>query len=210
MDIIKQLSSQQGERSSFPNKEVAKLCIENPHLLSEIAAHMNEKDQGMRSDCAEVFTVVAESDPQLVLPFAKQIINNFFTAKKKERWELAHALALIANQCEELIYSNLTELQQIIVSEKSIIVRDFIFLAIARYAGSSAKAAKSALNLLLKAHEIWGEKHGKQVMIGFQGVYNKLQADESNQVMIDIANQYLLAKKAVVRNEAKRFLRLIR
>lgn len=207
MDIIKQLSSQQGDRTSFSNKEVAAICIDNPHLLKEIAKHLDEDDQGIKNDTAEVMTVVAETDPQLIVPFVEKLIAQFFVSIKKARWECAHAIALIAELIPDQIEQHLDKFAEIICTDKSVIVRDFIFLAVSIYATSSNQAAESTLKIILKADEVWAERHAKQVLIGLQHIVKQLP--KSHLIAKEISNKYSVAKKAVHQKEAKKLLKLI-
>ena len=207
MDIINQLSSKQNDRSSFSNKEVARLCIENTHLINEIAQLLDSPDQGLQTDSAEVFSIISETNPILVSCYGDKIVNQFFISSKKARWELAHCLSLVATQIPTLIQNNLDKFEQAILEDKSVIVRDYLTDTIANFAVSSSEAAKKSLKILLKIENAWEEKHAKQVLKGLQNVC-KLIPDKHSTI-ISIATKYLNAKKTVTQKEAKKLAKLL-
>jgi hypothetical protein len=71
--ILTQLSSQSGDRTEASNREVARQCLENPHLLHEIAAGLFEPEPALVGDCAEVLTKVAKDNPVLIVPYADSL-----------------------------------------------------------------------------------------------------------------------------------------
>ncbi len=98
MEILNQLSSRKGDRTEDSNRIVAQQCMDNPRLLGDIAVGMEENDKKLQADCAEVFTMVAEKRPELVIPHAASIIPLLSAKETKTRWEAAHTLSFIADK----------------------------------------------------------------------------------------------------------------
>ena len=88
MEILNQLSSQKGDKTEDSNKIVAEKCIANPRLLAEIAVGLEDKDKKMQSDCIEVFTLVSEKKPELIVQYAENIIYSACRVSTVVRQEL--------------------------------------------------------------------------------------------------------------------------
>jgi len=68
--VLHFLSSQIGQRSEQGNRRAALLVLENPSLLDDIRKGLLQKDADLAGDCAEVCTMVAEQEPELIAPLA--------------------------------------------------------------------------------------------------------------------------------------------
>ncbi|MBN2609955.1 MAG: hypothetical protein JXB00_00195 [Bacteroidales bacterium] len=207
MNITDQLSSQQGDKTEKSNRLVAMQCIENPELLSEIAKGFLSKDKKIQSDCIEVFTMVSENHPGLVVPLADKVLSLLPAKDTKTRWEAVHTLSFIADKVPEFIFSVLPELSEIIEKEKSTIVRDYTIDAIANYARAGKDAPANAFKALKSALGIWGEKHAKQVFRGFSNILDH-QPHYSKEIG-KLAEPYLGSKRKVVAVEAKKIMKRI-
>ncbi len=110
MGVLQQLSSQAGDRSEYSNRKVALRCLDQPELLAEIAAGLDSRDVKLVGDCAEVLTMVAETRPDLIAPYAKKLAVLLAHKTTRVRWEAMHALALVASQVPRVIASLLPRL----------------------------------------------------------------------------------------------------
>lgn len=72
--ILKNLSSQSGQRSEKGNRRVAASILKDPANLSEIKFGLEQKNVKLVGDCAEVCSMVAEQDPELIVPFAAHFV----------------------------------------------------------------------------------------------------------------------------------------
>lgn len=91
MSILKQLSSQLGDRTESSNRQVIEKCLSNPVLLEEIAGGLEEQDAALLGDCLEIFTEVATQQPAWIVPFAKNsssIRTLACAGKPCTRWQL--------------------------------------------------------------------------------------------------------------------------
>ena len=207
MEILNQLSTRQNDKTELSNRNVAEQCISNPDNLEEIVKGFADKDKKLQSDCIEVCTMVAENNPELIVPYADKIIPLLKSKVTKTRWEAAHTLSFIANLAQEIIASVLPDLQEIIEKDKSTVVRDYSIDIIANYAGTDKEASVKAFKILQYALHLWDEKHAKQAIKGLSKVLNNLPSMSSQ--IKEIVQPYLNAKKKVVITEVKKILKQI-
>ena len=207
MEILNQLSSQKGDKTEIANRLVAEKCIANPKILAEIAIGLADKDKKLQSDCIEVFTLVAEVKPELVVPYSENILPLLSGKETKTRWEAVHTLSFIADKIPEIIFSVLPALQSLVEKEKSTIVRDYAMDTVANYAKVSAETSEKSYEVLKFALELWGEKHAKQVFKGFNNVLSNC-SDYNAEINL-LVQPYLTANKKIVATEAKKIIKRI-
>jgi len=206
MEILNQLSSRKGDKTEDSNKIVAEQCIANLRLLAEIAAGLEENDKKLQADCMEVFTLVAEKKPELIVPYADDyVVPLLYSKETKTRWEAVHTLSYIAEKIPDVILSILPALQSLIKKDKSTIVRDYAIDTIANYAKISVETSEKAYELLKYALKLWGEKHAKRVFRGFNYVLNNCLNNKSEINLL--VQPYLSASKKNVTTEAKKMLK---
>jgi hypothetical protein len=205
MNILSQLSSQQGDKTEKSNKTVAGLCKNSRELIADIASGFESKDKKLQSDCIEVFTMVAETHPQLIVPYAIQVLPLLANKETRTRWEAVHTLAYIAEKVPDIILSVLPELQEIIEKDKSIIVRDYATDVVANYAKASIEASEKAFGILKAVLNQWDERHAKQVFIGFSNILDNIPG--YSQEILRLVTPYQDAKKKVIVNEAKKLIK---
>jgi hypothetical protein len=207
MEILNQLSSKQGDKTEKSNRIVAEKCIENPDLLKDIATGFLSADKKLQADCIEVFTMVSENHPDLIVPLADKILPLLNNKETKTRWEAVHTLSFIAVKIPEIIFSILPDLQELIEKDKSTIVRDYTIDTVANFARFDKSSSGKAFGILKMALDLWDEKHAKQV---FKGLSNILDNQPSYKTEISkIVKPYLDAKKNVVIKEAKKIIKQI-
>ena len=207
LEILNQLSSQQGDRTEASNRIVAEKCIANPRMLAEIAIGLEYRDKKLQSDCIEVFTFVSEVKPEFIVPYADNILPLLYSKDGKARWESVHTLSLIAEKIPDVISSILPTLRSLIERDKSTIVRDYATDTVANYAKVSAETAEESYDLLKYALELWGEKHAKQVFKGFNYVLDNLS--EMRAEISLLVQPYLSVNKKIVASEAKKIIKRI-
>lgn len=205
MEIKNQLSSKQGDKTGNSNRLVAEQCIKNPELIVDIAMGFVDKDKKLQSDCIEVFTMISENHPHLIVPFADKIVTLLANKETKTRWEAVHTLSFIANKVPEIILSVLPDLQALIEKDKSTIVRDYAIDTIANYAKAGKDSSAKAFVILKTALDLWEEKHAKQVFKGFNNILDNQPSYKKE--ISKIVQPYLDAKKNVVVNEAKKIIK---
>ena len=207
MEILNQLSSQKGDKTEDSNKIVAEKCIANPRLLAEIAAGLEDKDKKLQSDCMEVFTLVSEKKPEFIVQYAENIVPLLSSKQAKTRWETVHTLSYIAEKIPDVISAVLPTLQSLIEKDESTIVRDYSIDTIANYAKVNAETSEKSYELLKFTLNLWGEKHAKQVLRGFNHVLDNISGYKAEINLL--VQPYLNANKKVVATEAKKIVKRI-
>ena len=207
MEILNQLSSPKGDKTEISNRLVAEKCIASPRLLAEIAVGLEESDKKLQSDSIEVFTFVSEVKPEIVVPYAENILPLLYSKETKTRWEAVHTLSLIADKIPDIIVSVLPLLQSLAEKDKSTIVRDYAIDTVANYAKISAETSEKSYEILKFALELWGEKHAKQVFKGFNNVLSN--CSDYNAEINRLVKPYLTANKKIAATEAKKIVKRI-
>ncbi|HES60112.1 MAG TPA: hypothetical protein ENO18_06760 [Caldithrix sp.] len=207
MEIFNQLSSAQSDKTEKSNRIAADKCIKNPKLLNDIATGFLSADKKLQSDCIEVFTMVSENHPDLIVPLADKILPLLKNKETKTRWEAVHTLSFIADKIPEIICSILPDLQELIKKDKSAIVRDYTVDTVANFAKFDKDSSEKAFGILKMALDLWNEKHTKQVFQGFSNILDNKPAYKTD--IGKITRPYLDAKKKVVVKEAKKIIKRI-
>ncbi len=205
MSILAQLASRTGQRPEIANRKVAAKCIIQPALLNEVAKGFNTKDASLAGDCAEVMTQVAEEQPDLVAPYAKELFALLDHKSTRVRWEAMHALALSADRVPQLMRKNLARLGEIVRADSSIIVRDYAVDAVGQYAKSGRAAAEAAYPLLKKSLKVWDGRHAGHALRGLTNA--GLSAPRLRKEILACGEAYLDHDKGVIRKAAKDLVR---
>ncbi|MWC28575.1 hypothetical protein [Paenibacillus sp. MMS18-CY102] len=199
--IIGSLSSRTGDRTQQSNQAVAEQCLADPALLMPIAEALSGKDNALVGDCCEVMALVAAQQPELVAPYTSLIVALLSSKTTKVRWEAMHAFSLAVHLVPETAVGMLTQLQAIIQTDKSVIVRDYATDALGNMARANREAAQSAYPLLREALLAMDGKHAGRALAGLCHVIASVPA-----LAIEaraIAEGYLEHGKPVVRKAAK-------
>jgi HEAT repeat protein len=207
MSILNQLSSQVGDRTEYSNRKIVLQCLEDPDLLVEIAEGLKDRDAALIGDCAEVLTKVAEGHPEWVVPYAEALVPLVNHKNTRVRWEAMHALALITAYTPTTINALLPKLEEILRTDKSVIVRDYATDALANYAGTVKSAAEASYPLLREALTVWSGKQAGHALKGLANVAVMLPMKRTE--LHVIAEEYSHADKGVVRKKAKELFKVI-
>lgn len=199
--VLHFLSSQIGERSEQGNRKAALHVLENPSLLDNIRNGLLQKDADLTGDCAEVCTMVAEQEPELIAPLADILISLLAHKNTRVRWESLHALALITPFTPELIANALPTLEWIFRNDKSIIVRDYAIIAAGNLAQVGPKYAKMAYLLLNLSLTLHATKHAKHGLDGFRKSVNHLQ--DKKMELEETADIFMQSPRPSIQGAAK-------
>jgi hypothetical protein len=206
--ILLQLSSQSGDRTEQSNLHVARRCMEDPGLLVQIEAGLGEKNAALVGDCAEVMTMVAQSHPELVAPYADSLAPLLWHTTTRVRWEAMHALALVASLTPAAIHALLPRLEELIHSDPSVIARDYAVEALGGYASTGREAARQAYPPLQRALTAWNGKHAARALHGLAQVAANDAAPEGE--LEKIASAYEDHARPSVRKAARALRKQIR
>ena len=204
MGILTHLASQTTDTAA--NYQVAAQCLQDEALVQEIAAGLGHADNKIVIDCAEVLTEVAKEKPTWVSPYGHLLPAVLDNKNNRARWEAMHCLALIAEYVPDVIRPLIGRLDQIILEDKSVIVRDYAIDAVGNYAQTSPEAALAAYPILERATSVWERRHAKQALNGLAHVVTMVP--EKQAPVQQIAEQNLNHAKGTARQAAKKLLRL--
>ncbi len=206
MSVVQKLSSQVGDKGQESNLKVAAECLAKPELLVEVATALGSKDTALLGDCTEVFTKVAEQNPLLIVPYANELLKLIAHKTTRVRWEAVHALALCAQFIPQILQPQLCEIDGIIRSDKSIIVRDYSIDIVANYALAGAKQAQEAYPLLREYLAVWAGRHAGHALVGLGNV-GKMVSQQAPELH-KLAEPFLEHKSGVIRKAAKIVLKI--
>jgi hypothetical protein len=207
MTIVNELSSQVGDRTAQANLRAAALCLDNPHFLKELAEALLRKDADLVGDSAEVFTKVAEQRPELVAPYADALSPLLQHKKTRVRWEVTHALALVATLAPQTIQAHLPRLQDMIRNDGSIIVRDYAVDAVGNYAAVGKKEAQEAYPILKEALQLWDGKQAGHALNGLIHVARQVPALRDD--LRAIGQTHLTHGRAAIQKAAKALIKTL-
>lgn len=202
MSILQELSSQRGDRTQRSNEQVALQCREQPMLLEDIGFGLTQQDAKLVGDCAEVMTLVAQHQPDLVIPYADALITLLTHRTTRVRWEAMHAVALIAN----LIPNHAPSLKPILVRaiqhDTSIIVRDYAVDALGCLATANGALARAIYPVLIEALHLWDGRQAKQALMGLCNVLSQEPSLAGN--FLKVGQQFSDHPKRSVKEAAKK------
>ena len=207
MSLLQQLSSQSGDRSEQNNRRAAELILENPGLISDIAAGLDTKDYALLGDCVEVFTMVAESDVVIITPYAERLLSFVHHKKTRVRWEAMHALALVTPQVRELIRQYFKTVEGLFRTDKSIIVRDYALVCAGNLAAGGREYALVAYPILKESLTAYETRHAKLGLLGLAQAAPFLK-DKSDE-LDDLAKLYLQHVKPSIQQAARRLIKVL-
>lgn len=202
MDLLEKLSSNTRDKIEGSNREVANHCLTDPTLLAEIAVGLESKNPALIGDCAEVFTLTAMIQPDIVAPYGEALAKIRSHKNTRVRWEAAHCLALISAFRPDLIAKLLSGLIETIHQDESIIVRDYTIDILANYAASSVHTAKEAYLTLIESLQVWNGKHAGHALVGLEHIAGMLP-DLQDEIRAHV-QPFLTSEKGVIRKAAKR------
>jgi len=206
--ILQYLSSQIGQRSEQGNRKVALLILDDPTLLDDIKIGLLQKDTALIGDCAEVCTMVAEREPELIVPLGEILFSLLEHKNTRIRWEAMHALALITPFVPQLTSAALIKLEFLFRNDTSTIVRDYVIIAagnLAQIGFEQAQLAYPLLNLSLTLH---GTKHAKHGLDGFRK--SIIHLPDKKTELEDIAQIFSQSPRPSIQAAAKSLLKSIR
>lgn len=207
MTLLQQLSSQIGQRSEQGNRRVAAIILNDPGLIADIGAGLQTNNADLLADCAEVCTMLAETQPGLVAPFAEQLILLLGHKNTRVRWEAMHALALITPLVLPLISQHFPEVAQLFNNDKSVIVRDYAVVCAGNLASGGQLYAQSIYPFLKESLSAYQTSHAKLGLLALSQAAPFLK--ENKNELEDLANLYLLHAKPSIKQAARKLLKVL-
>jgi len=112
MTIIDKLSSSLNRRDEVPNVELAKsiAIAKDKNGIKMLIGHLQDKNKDIQSDCIKVIYEIASLNPELIAPYAKELVALLDTKNNRLQWGAMTALNAITTQAPEVIYSALAKI----------------------------------------------------------------------------------------------------
>ncbi len=208
VNITEQLSSQSGDTTQASNVKVAEECAKKPSHLDDIVKALKSKDSKLAGDAAEVLTMVAQKAPELITKYSKELFEQIDHKTTRVRWEIMHSISLIADRVPREIDKIYHKLEEIMKSDKSVIVRDYATDAIGKYAAAGKKEAQKAYETLKENLKTWEERHATRVMEGLMVVYKSWP--DSKEELKQIATKYTESSKATIKKTAAKLGKMLK
>ena len=207
MSILEILSSQIGDRSEESNRHAAMQIRDNPDLLKDVSQGLRSNDAALAGDCAEVMTMVSETNPEWIVTYTRDLGALLTHNKSRVRWEAMHALANTAEISPESIQPFLPIIRRIIQSDKSIIARDCAVIALSGFAAASPQAAIEVYPLLQEALTVFEGRHAHHTMKGLEFV--AIFYPEKVKEILNFIQPFENHKRGVIRKSALKLMKNI-
>jgi HEAT repeat protein len=208
VSIVDKLSTSVGDRTQNANLTVAEKVKANISLLAEIADVFDTASVKLLGDCVEIFTMVATDQPEAVIPYLPAFQKLLYIKDKRVRWEATHTLALTASRASDLIKTMVADLEELVASDESMIVRGYALQALGEYASTKPAAADSVYPFLQKSLSLWNGEHTHLALeaLGKAASANKDHAAE----VYEIASGYANHERPRMKKAAKTVLKHLR
>ncbi|MFC2063723.1 hypothetical protein ACFLXB_01330 [Chloroflexota bacterium] len=106
MTVIERISYYQNIRNEKPNQQLAKDLAEDQDTagITEIAAHIRDKNASIRSDCLKVLYEIGYLEPHLITPYVNDFLSLLESKQNRMVWGGMIALSTIADIVPEKIW----------------------------------------------------------------------------------------------------------
>lgn len=205
MSLVDQLASSLNIKNETPNIDAAAVILKSPQRIVEIIEAIPQAEPALLGDCVEVLTMISEQQPQLVVPYADQIIPLLSHKKTRVRWEAMHCLAYLASFIPQRMSGLLPQLEEHIREDDSTIVRDYVVTALGNYGSTSQEAAQQVFPLLKMAVNVRDGKHAKLALEGFVKLVGLLPHEKD--YFLRTAQAHLEGNRGSVKKAAKQLLK---
>lgn len=143
MSVLSKIAFYQGIRDEIPNQELAREleASRDTDGVNEIAEHLWDKNNNVRSDCIKVLYEIGYLAPDLIAPYAEDFLKLLISKQNRLVWGAMIALAVIA----PLQAAKLFEKRELIckaIDQGSVITQDGGIKALSLVAAADAAYQK--------------------------------------------------------------------
>jgi len=109
MSALEKISYYQHRRDEVPNQDLAKALAlgKDQTGVAEIAAHLEDKNKNISSDCLKVLYEVGYIDPTLIVPYVENFLRLLSSRDNRMVWGAMIALGNIAGLCPDAIWKKI-------------------------------------------------------------------------------------------------------
>lgn len=125
-DVLTKLASVAGKREQDLNIQLAqKIADDDDHsAVQELINGLEHKTKAIRHDCIKALYEIAELNPSLISPSAKDFIQLLNDKDNRMQWGAMTTLSAIVNEADDLIFKNLSAIL-VIADAGSVITKDY-------------------------------------------------------------------------------------
>ena len=111
MSAIERIAYHMGRRDEVPNQELARELAEagDTEGVADIAAHLDERNKSIASDCVKVLYEVGYIDPSLIAPHTDTFIDLLGSRQNRMVWGAMIALWTVADSMHASIWDRIGE-----------------------------------------------------------------------------------------------------
>jgi hypothetical protein len=116
MNYINQIAYHLQRRDEVPNQELARKLAEEENIegIKEIASYLKDKNKSIASDCLKVMYEIGYINPNLLIPYAEELIGFLKSKNNRMVWGGMIAIANLAKVIPERIIQELDSILEII------------------------------------------------------------------------------------------------
>lgn len=150
MSVLNKIAYYQERRDETPNQELARQLAETKDLagIQEIAENLRNKNSKIQSDCIKVLYEIGYLAPDLIAPYARDILKLLRSRNNRLVWGAMIALSTMAGIAADEIYPYRGDVQRT-MEKGSVITVDAGVLVLAKLALTSDERRKELFPYLL-------------------------------------------------------------
>jgi hypothetical protein len=179
MTFMERIAFYKEIRSDVPNQELARelASTKNSDGIKEIAEHLWDKNNNVRSDCIKVLYEIGYIAPELIAPFAPDFLKLLLSKQNRLVWGSMYALATIASLKPAELFGK-RELICKTVEQGSVITQDGGIKALSLVAAANEDFQKELtpylLNFIRKCRLSDVPKHAEFILVCITN-FNKVE-----------------------------------
>lgn len=108
MSVLSKIAFYRGIRDEIPNQELARELAATKDIagIEEIAQHLWDKNDNVRSDCLKVLYETGYISPELISPYTSEFLKLLTSKQNRLVWGAMIALSTVAPLKSELLFEN--------------------------------------------------------------------------------------------------------
>ncbi len=125
MAALEKIATNQNRRDEVPNQELARVLADREDTggIREIVEGLTNKDPAIRADCIKVLYEIGYIKPQLIAPYAGELIRLLTNRNNRLVWGAMIALAAVAPLQADALFPEVEKIKKV-MAEGSVITVD--------------------------------------------------------------------------------------
>lgn len=207
MQLYEQLKGNKGLVSSALSKKLATRVLEDEtSLLAEAVGLLKDNDPSVRSACAKIIEIVAETRPELVSPHLEKIVPCLSLPERQTRWMAIHIVGCCSAQKPLIAEKALPKAVEFLNDKESgTCLKDRSIVYLGQLCSVSKKHSKLVLPVLLSSIQKAPDR-AIRVIDGIDGMIDCI-GDDSMPSVVKFLNGFIDDKRTNVMKKAKNVLK---